>query len=294
MIQQTIEKIAPVSPFNTPEEIRAVFTEAAQRMSLSIPDRDVEYLARRVSLSLHVQSSASKLSKLTSQMTLRPSIATAVDLASRARHLFAVGDVEPLLNLPSLLADQFNVVVFPVMQKDIAGGCAIVRGNAFIFVSNPSAIEALFTCAHELAHLFIMSAKQMDDIVILDSAAGESPSTKNPHEHFADAFASALLIPVRGLGFAIREIRKILRISDGPIGDIELLYLSRIFGVSFLIVAKRCERAELLPKGGAMALYKFLVDKFGGPERRAEELELPPRPSVQISTFSHQTPLFLV
>jgi hypothetical protein len=134
----------------------------------------------------------------------------------------------------------------------------------------------------------------MDDIAILDLVACESPSAKNPHEHFADAFASALLIPVRGLGIALREIRKNLSISGGPIGDIELLYLSRIFGVSFLIVAKRCERAELLPKGGAMALYQFLVDKFAGPERRAEQLELPPRPSVQIPTLPHQTPLFLL
>ncbi|MGH9879226.1 MAG: ImmA/IrrE family metallo-endopeptidase, partial [Nitrososphaerales archaeon] len=168
MIQQTIEKIASVSPANTHKEIRAVFTEAAQRVSLSISDRDIESLARRVSHSLHVQSSSPKLSKLTSQMTLRPSIATAVDLASRVRQLLAVGDVEPLLNLPSLLADQFNVEVFPVTQKDIAGGCAMVRGNAFIFVSNPSAIEALFTCAHELAHLLIISAKQADNIAILD------------------------------------------------------------------------------------------------------------------------------
>jgi len=107
--------------------------------------------------------------------------------------------------------------------------------------------------------------------------------TKVPSEHFADAFALQLLVPDEGLKRAAAQIRKSLKASGPSLGDIELLYLAQIFGVPFLYIAKRCERAGLLPRGGAVILDRFLTLKFGSAERRAQLLDLPLKPSVQIA-----------
>jgi Zn-dependent peptidase ImmA (M78 family) len=245
------------------EDARAMFSDAAQRAVVPLADCDIKALA---------------------QITLRPSNLVAIELATQVRYLLNVGDVNPLFQLPTLLADHLNILVFPIEQKDVAGGCAILAGGAFIFVSCKTDVETLFICAHELAHLAIMSARRKDNVgAVLDPAGDGTPPIMSPYEHFANAFAVELLIPLRGLGVALRKIRRLLRASGDAVGDVELLYLSRIFGVPFLAIAKRCERARLLPKGGAATLHEFLIKKFGGPESRAEALGLPPRPTIKIA-----------
>jgi Zn-dependent peptidase ImmA (M78 family) len=205
-------------------------------------------------------------------------------MAIRLRQLLKVGDIDPLFNLPSLLEDRLNVFLFPIEQNKLAGGCALIDGSAFIFISEAAQDEALFTCAHQLGHLATLSARRSnDDGAILDPADEDASSVKGPYEHFADAFALELLIPNRGLGIALQKVRNLLSVPGGPVGDIELLYLSRIFGVNFLAIAKRCERARLLPRGGATLLNQFLVNRFGGAERRAEELGVPPRTMINIA-----------
>jgi Zn-dependent peptidase ImmA (M78 family) len=266
------------------DSIWDVFKAAARKTGLVLTTNDIEALAERVAISLLVQPNpTAKLNDLTTQTILPPSGFRAAALASHVRGALGVGDVDPLLNLPELLADQFNVLVFPLDQKSIAGACALIDGAAFLFLSTTFEIEILFMCAHELAHLAILSARrEQESIATLDRPNVTAQSPKDPYEYFADAFALELLIPTRGLGVALREVRRLLRISASTIGDVELLYLSRIFGVSFLLAAKRCERAKLLPKGGAASLHRFMLENFGGPEDRATQLDLPPRPQMNI------------
>lgn len=270
--------------FDQTESIRDVFKAAARKSGLVLTTNDIEALAERVAISLLVQpNSTAKLGDLTSQTILPPSDTRAAALASHVRGALGVGDVDPLLHLPELLADQFNVLVFPLDHKGIVGACALIDRAAFLFPSTAFEIEILFNCAHELAHLAILSVRhEQQSIATLDRPNGTPQSPKDPYEYFADAFALELLIPTRGLGVALREVRRLLRISVSTIGDVELLYLSRIFGVSFLSAAKRCERAKLLPKGGASALHRFMVENFGGPEERATQLDLPARPQLNI------------
>jgi Zn-dependent peptidase ImmA (M78 family) len=284
------------SQLDTIERVRAMFRDAARRAVVPLTNIEVDDLSQRVLLSLDVLSNrAAKLKEVTSQVDLRPSNAVATQMTMRLRYLLRVGDVDPLFNLPSILDDELNVFLFPIEQNKLAGACALIDGSAFIFISDVAEDEALFTCAHGLAHLAIMFARRSsNDGAILDPAGNEAFSLKGPYEYFADAFALELLIPSRGLGIALQQVRKCLSLPTVSVGDIELLYLSRIFGVSFLAIAKRCERAQLLPKGAAASLNQFLIDKFGGPERRAEELGLPPRAIIKIPTVPRSVELAII
>src|ERR1044072_7459554 len=117
---------------DTLERARAVFRDAARRAALPVAASTIDALAQRVSLSLSVQLEASsKITKPSSDLVIRPSNMVATELAARTRHLLNANDVDPLLDLPSMVADQLNILIFPVAQKDIAGACALVDGNAF-------------------------------------------------------------------------------------------------------------------------------------------------------------------
>lgn len=284
------------SQLGTVERAGAIFRDAARRAVVPLTTAEVDDLSQRVALSFDVRlKTNAKLKEIAARIVLRPSNDVATEMAMRLRYLLGVGDVEPLFNLPSLLDDQLNVLLFPIEQHKLAGGCALIDDSAFIFISEDSQDETLFTCAHALGHLAAMYARRSnEDGATLDPVDDEPSSVKGPYEHFADAFASELLVPGRGLGIALQQVRTLLRVPGGSLGDIELLYLSRIFGVNFLTIAKRCERATLLPKGGAATLNRFLMDKFGGPERRAEELGLPPRTRLKIAPLPRSIELAII
>lgn len=266
------------------ERAKATFRDAAQRAVVPLTGTEVDDLVQRVLLALDARpEAAARIREITAGIVLRPSSSVASELAMRLRYLLGVGDIEPLFDLPTLLDEKLNVFLFPIEQNKLAGGSALLGERGFIFISDEAQDDALFTCAHQLGHLAALEARQSHaDGAALDPAGDES-TVKGPYEHFADAFASELLIPARGLGVALQKVRTLLKAPGGSVGDIELLYLSRIFGVNFLAIAKRCERAKLLPRGGAASLNQFLIDSFGGPERRAEELGVPPPSTIEIA-----------
>ena len=76
--------------------------------------------------------------------------------------------------------------------------------------------------------------------------------------------------------------------SQPELGDLEILLLSRIYGVSFYAAARRCEDLELLPKGGAASLEEKLNREFGSPEQRAKAVNLPERPFVEFPRIPEQ------
>ena len=204
-------------------------------------------------------------------------------LADRFRALYYREDlVSPLFGLPKLLSDELGVLLFVVPEQGIEGASAIVGGRAFIFLS-PRAFKPrmLFTLAHELGHL-VAGHLRGSEVACIDEAdtLGTLSRSRAKSERFADAFASALLLPAKGVGIALSKLRTILKTS-GNLGDIEILYLSRIFGVSFEVAARRCEDLQLVPLGGARSLYELLVKEHGSPEKRADSLGLPERPDIE-------------
>lgn len=201
-------------------------------------------------------------------------------LASWFRESCFDGDqVSPILRLPILLDECMGVVAIVLRRSDVDGVCAVVDGTAFIFVRSQFRPRMLFTLAHELGHLLAHTTD--DDFASIDPLGSvERRPQVQLEERFANTFASELLLPRAGVGVALQAIRAAHGIGDGPVGDIELLLLSHIFGVSFEAAALRCERLALLPSGGAKALLDHVRKSFGSPEARAAEAGLPERPDL--------------
>ena len=256
--------------------------KAAENAGAVLPAAEIETLALKIAFALNVQPQReSNVLSIAKGMTRSPSLALATSMALRVRDSLNVGDTDPLFDLPALLSEKLNVDVLLVEADRVSGGCVLMNAGAFIVLPTTRRLSDLFVCAHELGHLLLLSARNNHEGAAFDCFGDGTRPVRSPYEHFADAFARELLIPSRGLGIASQEIRKQFTLS-GPIGDIELLYLSRVFGVSFLVMAKRCERLGLLPEGAAVTLYKLLVEQFGGPEQRADMVQLPPRRMIDI------------
>lgn len=195
-------------------------------------------------------------------------------------------DTDPFPHLPKVLQD---LGVFILFGKDpsVEGVSAIVEGHAFIIVgARTFRPRMLFTLAHELGHLIAHHDNRDQGYAMLDPEQdfeGMGRVPRKSEEKFADAFASALVLPRLGVLKAIKAIRHEMQ-ATGPLGDIEILTLARFFNVGFEVAARRCEQLGLLPSPGARALYQRLVDDHGNPERRADELGLPPREEIQIES----------
>jgi len=143
--------------------------------------------------------------------------------------------------------------------------------------------------AHELGHIVAHHTTGIN-FAWFDPkyAFGGVRQPRRQAERYADAFASNLLLPTAGVGIALKKIRDIHRIHQNSVGDIEIVYLGRLFGVSFQVAARRCEDLELIPSGGAASLYEEIRKHHGSPEKRADQLGLPPRPDINFPILPRQ------
>jgi Zn-dependent peptidase ImmA (M78 family) len=274
---------------------QSFFREAARQAVLPLAENELDEFLQRVSLVADINPNfASKLKEIFPQQHFRLSTDLATEMASRIRYFLGVDDVVPLFNLPTLLDEKLNVLLFPIEQNRLAGACAAIDKFAFIFVSGVAQEDILFTCAHELAHLIILSARQKNKGgAILDPADNMSIPLKVPYELFADMFAQELLIPNRGLGIALQKVRSLLS-ETNAVTDTQLLYLARIFGVSLYTMARKCEKEKLLPKGASAKLNRRLIEKHGGPENRADVFRVPPRPEIRIASVPYSLELAVI
>jgi Zn-dependent peptidase ImmA (M78 family) len=210
----------------------------------------------------------------------------AARLADSFRCLFVPDRLDDSLpDLPQLLVNLGGVVIGRLESSRFEGASVIADGYGFIFISPRFIGRMLFTLAHELGHLIAHHASGR--AVVLDSAKQiNARRPRDKSEAFVDAFASVLLLPARGVALALKEIRKTLAVNQDQIGDVELLYLARFYGVSFDVAARRAEALELLPPGGAASLNEHLTKTYGSPERRAASLGLPNRATVEFPRLS--------
>lgn len=195
-------------------------------------------------------------------------------------------EAEPFLQLGRIV-EEIGVYVLYCRDSTVEGVSAIVDGYAFILLgARGFKPRMLFTIAHEVGHLVARHDRRDASYAMLDNERdfdGFSNTPQKAEEKFADEFASALVLPRLGVLKALQAIRAQLK-ATGPLGDVEILWLSRFFGVSFEVAARRCETLALLPNRGARALYQRLKDDFGNPEKRAEQLGLPARENFDIDT----------
>jgi Zn-dependent peptidase ImmA (M78 family) len=202
------------------------------------------------------------------------------------RRFFCDNDlVNPLSSLPTILSDQLGVVVrVTELGKSSDGASAVIDGLPFIFLAPRFAPRMLFTLAHELGHL--ISHHGGDDYVLIDkSVTGLNRSSNGNSEHYVNAFASALLMPAQGVGITLKEFRERNNMLDKAMGDIDVVYLSRLFNVSFDVAAQRCEALTLIQRGGALSLSKAVKESFGSAEKHAEALGFPPRDEINFPLY---------
>ena len=203
------------------------------------------------------------------------------------RHRFFLGDqISPILQLPTVAVEKMDIVLLVTPRLRIDGASAIIRGVPFVFVSPRFSPRMLFTLGHEIGHL-VAHHRSGTSFAVFDghNSTGSIRRRRFAGERFADAFASALLLPISGVGITLGKVREIYGIDpESPVGDIELLYLARFFGVSFQVAARRCEDLQLIPEGGALSLYEEIRKRHDSPENRAEHLGLPPRPEIKFPT----------
>ena len=243
----------------------------------------VERLSAQIERSLQLLRSAKSPHWITGFDTTHDTYIDAERDAETFRNLFFDRDlVSPLLSLPDLVIHKLGILLLIAQRQKIDGASAVIDGIPFVFVSPRFPPRMLFTLAHEMGHL-VASHHPGTDFAIFDmeESIGGNGAKRDKQERFSDAFASCLLMPVAGIGIALKKIRELYKVQEDRLGDVEILLLGRVFGVSFQAAARRCEDLNLLPRGSAASLYEEICKHYGSPERRAVALKLPPGPEVK-------------
>jgi Zn-dependent peptidase ImmA (M78 family) len=194
------------------------------------------------------------------------------------RSRYCDGDlVGPLHHLPALAEERLGIPVI-VGQSKIDGASVVKKGWPLVFVAlRDFAPRMLFTLAHELGHMLIHH-DMSKETAFVDERIEEKAVGKPKSEMQVDAFAATLLVPSQGLGVALQKIRESMGTpANAFVSDVEIIFLSRIFGVSFSVAGMRCEAVDLLPKGGAASLYEQIKKEYGSPEKKGDALGLPER-----------------
>ncbi len=175
-----------------------------------------------------------------------------------------------------------GLIVSQLKNSKYEGASVAAGGYLFVFVSPRFPARMLFTLGHELGHVVAHHSLQSAHLDL----ASNIGSFRNRAEGFADAFSSAFLLPSQSVGGALHEIRRIIGATSDEVGDVEILILARLHGVSFAVAARRCEDLDLLPVGGAASLTEYLRRHYKSPEKRADALNLPPREVVHFDAVS--------
>src|SRR5579863_590778 len=175
------------------------------------------------------------------------------------RRLFLDDDqFSPLLNLPRIVVEKMNVLLFVIKSAELDGASITVEDQPFIFISERFNARMLFTLAHEVGHI-VAAANAEHGFAVLDASREHtSGKGKNAGELFAHRFASALLLPRPGLVSALARIREVSGTTSETVGDIDVLLIARFFGVSFAVAGHRFEQLGFLPRGATSEIEKEL------------------------------------
>lgn len=268
------------------EPIRMLFRHTLeQRDAIEVASHvDVVSSQVRDALSL-ARDLPSKLEWLDAFQGMEPTQDAAPSFAELFRKAFGkIDDLEPFPHLPQVVGD-IGVLVLFSRDPNIEGVSAIVERYALMVIGGRTfKPRMLFTIAHELGHLVAHHDKRSQGYAHLDKEINWSRAPRRSEEKFADAFASALLLPKHGVLSALRAVRDQLGISQKPLGAIEIAWIAHLFHVSFEVAARRFETLGLLQQSGARAFYQRIEDDFKNPEKFAASIDIPPRPDLLIET----------
>lgn len=147
------------------------------------------------------------------------------DNASAFANLFrqnfgGLDDLEPFPDLARVLSAMGVLLLFS-RDPSVEGVSAIVNGHAIVIIG-PRTFKPrmLFTIAHELGHLVAHHEQRAQGYAHLDKEADWSRSPRRAEEKFADAFASAILLPKHGVLSALKVVREHLESQSSRWGPL--------------------------------------------------------------------------
>jgi hypothetical protein len=220
-----------------------------------------------------------KNSRITASRNLPPistieSIPIAVSTCQRA---LGLSQNDSALDLPDRLDSVFRIVTWKIPLAATSGGYFSSGSEIHIVVSDHSGISPWQSCARQLGRILSNGITEVP--CFFEPIRFDNTTEKRTLNSKANKFALEFLMPAHAFVTALRSIRRASSVElESPMGDIDLLWLSRIFGTSFFSAGKRAEQLGLLPSGASAALTEILSQKHGGPEGRARSLGLPLRP----------------
>jgi Zn-dependent peptidase ImmA (M78 family) len=185
-------------------------------------------------------------------------------IAELTRFKLGLGATLPATQLRELLEERLAIKTFVLSASGKLSGACIYHpevGGCVLVVAK-TIPHMLFTLAHELAHLLVHRSTPMVD---------EDLWLKTPKEQFANAFAAALLMPRGG----VQELFSRIYESRDDFTDVDVIHMSRHFGVSFRAMLYRLQGLRLIPPGNAERLLAGYQEAGTGPARRAQEAGLP-------------------
>jgi Zn-dependent peptidase ImmA (M78 family) len=268
------------------EPIKMLFRQTLEQREAIEVATHVDVLSAQVRDALSIaRGLPSNLAWLDIFNGMEPTPANASAFADAFRQKFGgINDLEPFPDLAQVLAGMGVLLLFS-RDPTIEGVSAIVEGYAIVIIGPRSfKPRMLFTVAHELGHLAAHHDRRTQGYAHLDSEADRSHRSRRTEEKFADAFASALLLPEHGVLRALKVVREHLGFSQQPLSAVEIAWIAHLFHVSFEVAARRFEAFGLLPTSGARAFYQRLQDDFKNPAKFAAEVGVPARHELVIET----------
>ncbi|MBM4141790.1 MAG: ImmA/IrrE family metallo-endopeptidase [Nitrospira sp.] len=160
------------------------------------------------------------------------------ELAEECQRVLSLGR-RPAHSLPNILEQIYNILVL-YMDLGMAGSGASISGDfgkAILINAIDAPWRRNYDLAHELFHLITW------DIFSEEEIYSKSKNDKSEVEQWADAFASAILLPAEEVR---REFSK--RLKDNQITYINLVEIAREFKVSIEALLWRLVNLNLLKR----------------------------------------------
>src|SRR5581483_2781685 len=264
-----------------PGRILAELSEVADEAEADFTAPELEDLALKATLSaVLLQDADASVASFVSNLVQGADGNLPEKFAVACRSRLGLDSFDPLFRLPELV-NELAIPVFPAKLSAVKSVRLILGSSPYIFIADDLPFDQLYLCAFELGGLLANKgwARRKPYLRATSRLDSDFRSFKGI-DLFARDFAFELLLPTSGVGVSLKKLRQLLNIKNKAVGDIELICLARIFGVSFEVAALRCEKLGLLPAGGAASMARFIGDNFKGAEARAQTLNLPGHPKI--------------
>lgn len=175
-------------------------------------------------------------------------------LAEMERARLGLGEA-PLLDLLNLLDSTVGVRTFLVPVDAQSWSGLVVRdkdGRPCIAVnSKEESYRRNFDLAHEYGHVLVHLARQGMPLARVDRAMEIVRNSAD--EHFANAFASAFLMPRRAV---LAQLEQVLGSNSGTFTDYDLVHLAMQFGVSGQAMSSRLVSLRKLQRSAHQDYWK--------------------------------------